>query len=46
MAKSQSNSKDAWDRVYRDVKESREQNRSLPDPQQYEGLTKSTGSKE
>jgi len=35
-----------WDRVFRDVQESRERNGSLPDPRQYENLTKAAGSRD
>jgi hypothetical protein len=35
-----------WDRVYRDVKETRDQRRHLPDPRDHKELTKSAGSRD
>jgi hypothetical protein len=35
----------AWDRVYRDVEESRDRNGHLPDPTPYSSLTKPAGSR-
>ncbi|HUZ10738.1 MAG TPA: hypothetical protein VMU76_11300 [Acidimicrobiales bacterium] len=46
MAKDQKQQESEWDRVYRDVEESRRSSGGkLPDPKQYKDLTKSAGSK-